>query len=72
MPVVRPTEYMFKNYSHLGKEKWEVYAEVVRKIYCEVGGFKESNLGYRDSKAYSEAMIKGEFDYEKFLQKKKE
>lgn len=64
MPVVRPTEFMFKNYSNLGKEKWEVYAEVVRKIYCEVGGFKESNLHYRDSHEYSEAMSKGVYDYE--------
>lgn len=72
MPVIRPTEFMFKNYSHLGKEKWEIYAEVVRKIYCEVGGFKECNLGFRDSDIYYEAMIKGEFDYEKILLKKKE
>ena len=72
MPVIRPTEYMFQKYSHLGKEKWEVFAEVVRKIYCEIGGFKECNLGYRDSNAYSEAMIKGVFDYEKILHKKNE
>ena len=72
MPVVRPTEYMFKNYSNLGKEKWEIYAEVVRKIYCEVGGFKECNLGYRDSHVYSEAMEKGYFDYEKILHHKKD
>ena len=71
MPVIKPTEYMFEKYSHLGKEKWEVYAEVVRKIYCEVGGFKECNLGYRDSQTYTQAMIKGEFDYEKILNKKK-
>jgi lysophosphatidylcholine acyltransferase/lyso-PAF acetyltransferase len=67
MPVIRPTEFMFQNYSNLGREKWEVYAEVVRKIYCEVGGFKESNLGYRDAQIYNKAMNKGEFDYEKIL-----
>ena len=60
---------MFKNYNHFGKEKWEIYAEVVRKIYCEVGGFTESNLGYRDSEEYYYAMVKGEFDYEKILKK---
>ena len=70
MPIIKPTEFMFQNYSNLGKEKWEVYAEVVRKIYCEVGGFKESNLGYRDSRNYSNAMNKGEFDYENILHKK--
>ena len=67
MPVIKPTEYMFKNYSNYGKEKWEIYAEVVRKIYCEVGGFTESDLGFRDSYEYSEAMIKGKFEYEKIF-----
>jgi 1-acyl-sn-glycerol-3-phosphate acyltransferase len=72
MPIIRPTEFMFQNYSNLGKEKWEIYAEVVRKIYCEIGGFKESNLGYRDAMIYNQAMNKGVFDYEKILGKKKE
>ena len=72
MPVIRPTEYMFANYSHLGNEKWEIFAEVVRKIYCEVGGFKECDLGYRDSNNYYEAISKGEFDYEKILHNKNE
>ena len=72
MPVIRPTEFMFQNYSNLGKEKWEIYAEVVRKIYCEIGWFKESNLGYRDAMIYNQAMNKGVFDYEKILSKKKE
>ena len=69
LPVIKPTEFMFKHYSHLGKDKGEIYAEVVRKIYCEVGGFSESDLGYRDSKNYGDAMIKGEFDYENILMK---
>ena len=69
LPVIKPTEYMFKNYSHFGNEKWEIYAEVVRKIYCEIGGFTESDLGFRDSRDYSEAMIIGKFDYEQILKK---
>ena len=69
MPIIKPTEYMFKNFQNFGKEKWEIYAEVVRKIYCEVGGFAESDLGFRDSHDYSEAMIKGEFEYEKIIKK---
>ena len=69
LPVIKPTEYMFKNYGHFGKEKWEIYAEVVRKIYCEIGHFTESDLGFRDSKDYSEAMINGKFDYETILKK---
>ena len=69
LPVIKPTEYMFNHYSHYGKEKWEIYAEVVRKIYCEIGGFTESDLGYRDSEDYYEAMVKGKFDYEENLKK---
>ena len=71
MPVVRPTEFMFQNHSHLGKEKWELYDEFVRKIYCEVEGFKECNLCYRYSNVYTEAMIKRKFDNETFLNKKR-
>ena len=25
LPVIRPTEFMFKTYSHLGNEKWEIF-----------------------------------------------
>ena len=50
MPVIKPTEYMYEKYKHLGKEKWEIYAEVVRKIYSEIGNLKESSLGLRDEK----------------------
>ncbi len=61
LPVIKPTKFMFDNYSHLGKEKWEIYAEVTRKIMCEVGGFKESNLGYRDSRYYFKCMSEGKY-----------
>ena len=61
LPVIRPTKYMFEHYSYLGKEKWEIYAEVTRKIYCEIGGFKESNLGYRDEHLYSLAIKNGKY-----------
>ena len=62
LPVIRPTEYMFEHYSHLGKEKWEIFAEVTRKIYCEIGGFEESNLGYRDEHLYSIAINTGKYE----------
>ena len=71
MPIINPTEYMFKNFSHFGKEKWEIYTEVVRKIYCEVGGFKESNLRYRDSHEYYEAMVNGKYESDKIKKKNK-
>ena len=59
MPIIRPTEFMFKNYSHLGKEKWEVFAGVTRKIYSEVGNLEESSFGLRDEKKYNIALKYG-------------
>ena len=59
MPIIRPTEFMFKNYSHLGKEKWEVFAEVNRKIYSEIGQLEESTFGLRDEKKYNIALKYG-------------
>ena len=62
LPIISPTDYMFQHYSHFGKEKWEIYAEVTRKIYCEIGGFEESNLGYRDEHLYSMAIKTGKYE----------
>ena len=62
MPIIKPTEFMYKNYSHFGKEKWEIYAEVVRKIYSEIGNLEESNLGLRDDKKYNIALKKRIYD----------
>lgn len=53
LPIIRPTPYMYKHYADLGNEKWEVFAEVVRNMYCEIGGFKPSNKGLSDSKRYN-------------------
>ena len=62
LPTIRPTDYMFQNYKHLGKEKWEIYANVVRKIYSEVGGLEEINMGLRDLKRYIKVMRTGFYD----------
>lgn len=43
---------MFENYSQLAREKWQIYAEVVREIYCEVGGFEKSNKTFNDMLDY--------------------
>ena len=50
---------MFKHYAYLGEDKWEVYSEVVRKIYCEIGGFEPSEKNLRDSKYYNKIMAEG-------------
>ena len=62
MPVIRPTEYMYEKYKHFGNEKWEIYAEVTRKIYSEIGGLKEWNQGYRESHKYGQSLIKGKYE----------
>ena len=53
---------MFNNYKHLcpeNAEKWQIYSEVVRRIYSEITGYKISDKGLKDSKKYEESMIKG-------------
>ena len=50
---------MWENYSDLGSEKWEIYAEVTRKIMCEISGLKPSNRNFRDSKYYEDSLRKG-------------
>lgn len=52
LPIISPTEFMLENYSHLGKSKWEIYSEVVRNIYCELGNFEKSDRQFRDTLNY--------------------
>jgi len=52
IPIISPTDYMFDNFSRLGKSKWEIYSEVVRNIYCEVGNFEKSDSQFRDTLNY--------------------
>jgi hypothetical protein len=45
---------MFKHYNPNGKkEKWEVYADVLRELYLEIGKFKASDATFRDSFEYT-------------------
>ena len=59
LPIISPTEYMFEHYKDLGKEKWEIYKNVVFKIYLELGQFKETNIGLRDKNDYYDALETG-------------
>lgn len=59
IPVIRPNEFMFQNYrTSANQEKWEIYSEVVREIYCTVGGFDKSEMTLRDSYEYL-SQLKG-------------
>ena len=48
LPIINPTSFMFEKYKNFGKEKWEIFAKVVQKIYCEIGGFIETDIKFRD------------------------
>ena len=52
LPIIRPTDYMFEKYKDYGKEKWEIYANVVNKMYSEIGGFRQSDITFRDRVLY--------------------
>ena len=56
LPVITPNDYMYNNFSHLGKEKWEIFANVTREIMCELGGFKKSEFGLKDSFRYCSCL----------------
>ena len=64
LPVIKPTEYMFEKYADLGEEKWEIFAEVTRKIMCEIGGLTPSDKTFRDSKRYENSLVKGSYEDE--------
>jgi lysophosphatidylcholine acyltransferase/lyso-PAF acetyltransferase len=57
LPVIRPTKHMFDKYGDDKREKWEVFAEVVRSIYKEVGGFELSQKTYKDSLDYTSYIM---------------
>ena len=59
LPIITPTEYMFEHYKDLGKEKWEIYKNVVYKMYLELGNFKETDIGLRDKNDYYAALETG-------------
>ena len=52
---------MYTNFSTYGKEKWEIYAEVARKIMCTLGNFKKSNFGIKDSFRYDSCIKEKSF-----------
>lgn len=64
LPVIKPTEFMYETYRGLGNEKWEIFAEVTRKIMCEIGGLEPSDKNFRDSKIYENSLRKGEYETE--------
>ena len=61
LPIMKPTQFMYDNYKDFGNEKWQIYSEVARSIYCEIGGFNKSALNFRDNNRYSTCMKIGKY-----------
>ncbi len=62
LPIIRPTKYMYENYKQLGKDEREIYENVVKKMYLDLGKFQESNLGHRDKDIFYEALENGNYN----------
>ncbi len=56
-PVFSPNEYFFKEYNK-GKEEWEVYAETMRDIMCEVSGLEKAKGSWDSKKEYLDFLRK--------------
>ena len=56
LPIIKPTQFMFDKNKNLGKDKIDIYVNVVKNMYCELGNFKISNLGHRDKDIFYEAL----------------
>jgi len=46
LPVIEPNDYLFNHFKNMGRDRWEIYAEAVREIMCEIGDLKKSNKNY--------------------------
>jgi hypothetical protein len=63
LPILSPNEYMFKNFYTDKTEKWEVFAEVVRDVYSEIGGFQKTDSTLKDILEYEAKVLGRENKY---------
>ena len=62
--IYAPSEGTFETYKDYGREKWDIYANVVNKIYSEIGGFKQTDIKFRDRIHYYKIAENGYYtDY---------
>ena len=57
LPVFKPNEYYWKNHSQEGKQRWQIYAETMRKILSDLDGYKLSDMAMEDKLVYR-SMLK--------------
>jgi 1-acyl-sn-glycerol-3-phosphate acyltransferase len=58
LPVFSPNEYFFKEYNVNKKEDWEIYAETMREIMCEVSGLDKTKGSWDSKKEYLDFLRK--------------
>ncbi len=58
LPVFKPNEYLFKNWSSLGKDEAEIYAEALRKSMSEISGIPLSESSFETKLEYISHMKK--------------
>ena len=57
LPVFTPNEYLFKNYSHLGKSESDIYTEACRRVMSEIGNFELRNEDYLKKLEYISKVL---------------
>ena len=63
LPVFAPNEYFWKNHwdGKNEEDKWEIFANAVREVMAEAGGFKLSDSTQEDKVAYKKLVWGGAF-----------
>ena len=56
LPVIFPTEYMYKKYAHYGSSQADIYAEVARDVYCKTFGLQKSNISLVEKNKLSDYL----------------
>ena len=56
LPVFEPNEYFWNHHWDGKEEKWLTYANVIRKIIADAGGFKISEARMEDKFEYKQIV----------------
>jgi 1-acyl-sn-glycerol-3-phosphate acyltransferase len=55
-PDFEPNEYMFEKYKDKGKERWEIYAWVLRDMMCKAGNLQPCDMSIKAKLQYEGHM----------------
>lgn len=56
LPPIKPNDYMFEKHADKGKEKWEIFAWVVRDVMAKYGKFEKCTMTNAEKINYKEFM----------------